>query len=164
MVSMLVTRPEPEASDTAARLAALGIEPVMAPLLRFAVLDVTLPDAAGFAALAATSANGLRALAQQGMSADDMRKLDFNRLRAAQHDEALNEVKASLILDRIAEAENVEISDDDLNRELLMLSIQSREPLETLRERLAKDGGLTRLREQMRREKTGTTLYEKLAK
>lgn len=107
---------------------------------------------------------GLRALAQQGMSADDMRKLDFNRLRAAQHDEALNEVKASLILDRIAEAENVEISDDDLNRELLMLSIQSREPLETLRERLAKDGGLTRIREQMRREKTGTTLYEKLAK
>ncbi|MEP7239294.1 MAG: uroporphyrinogen-III synthase [Devosia sp.] len=66
MVSMLVTRPEPEASDTAARLAALGIEPVTAPLLRFAVLPTTLPDAAGFAALAVTSANGLRALAERG--------------------------------------------------------------------------------------------------
>jgi trigger factor len=107
---------------------------------------------------------GLRALAQQGMTADDMRKLDFNRLRAAQRDEALNEVKASLILDKIADAENIEVSDDDLNRELLMLSIQSREPLETLRERLAKDGGLIRIREQMRREKTGSALYEKLAK
>ncbi len=106
---------------------------------------------------------GLRALAQQGMTSDEMRKLDFNRLRAAQRDEAVNEVKASLILDRIAEAENVEVSDDDLNRELLMLSIQAREPLETLRERLAKDGGLTRIREQMRREKTGNALYEKLA-
>ncbi|NYF79995.1 trigger factor [Granulicella arctica] len=105
---------------------------------------------------------GLRALAQQGMKAEDMRKLDFNRLRAAQRDEAVNEVKASLILDRIADAENVEVSDDDLNRELLMLSIQSREPLEALRERLAKDGGLTRIREQMRREKTGNVLYEKL--
>ncbi len=106
---------------------------------------------------------GLRALAQQGMKAEDMRKLDFNRLRAAQRDEAVNEVKASLILDKVADAENVEVSDDDLNRELLMLSIQSREPLETLRERLAKDGGLNRIREQMRREKTGNVLYEKLA-
>jgi trigger factor len=106
---------------------------------------------------------GLRALAQQGMTSDEMRKLDFNRLRAAQRDEAINEVKASLILDKISDAENVEVSDDDLNRELLMLSIQSREPLETLRERLAKDGGLTRIREQMRREKTGSVLYERLA-
>jgi trigger factor len=92
-----------------------------------------------------------------------MRKLDFNRLRAAQRDEALNEVKASLILDRIADAEKIEVSDDDLNRELLMLSIQSREPLETLRERLSKDGGLTKIREQMRREKTGNVLYEKVS-
>jgi len=106
---------------------------------------------------------GLRALAQQGMQADEMRKLDFNRLRAAQRDEAVNEVKASLILDRVADAENVTVSDEDLDRELLMLSIQHREPLETLRERLGKDGGLTRIREQMRREKTGNVLYEKLS-
>jgi trigger factor len=106
---------------------------------------------------------GLRALAQQGMTADDMRKLDFGRLRAAQRDQAVNEVKVSMILDKIAEAENVTVSDEDLDRELLMLSIQSREPLETLRERLAQDGGLARIREQMRREKTGSVLYEKLS-
>jgi trigger factor len=106
---------------------------------------------------------GLRALAQQGMKADDMRKLDFGRLRAAQRDQAVNEVKASMILDRIAEAEGVAVSDEDLDRELLMLSIQSREPLEALKERLSKDGGLDRIREQMRREKTGSVLYEKLA-
>ena len=75
-----------------------------------------------------------------------------------------NEVKASLILDRIAEAEGVTVTDEELDRELLMLSIQSREPLETLRERLSKDGGLDRIREQMRREKTGSVLYEKLAR
>jgi trigger factor len=106
---------------------------------------------------------GLRALAQQGMSVEDMRKLDFARLRSAQRDQAVNEVKASMILDRVAEAEGVTISNDDLDRELLMLSIQSREPLEALRERLTKDGGLDRIREQMRREKTGSVLYEKLA-
>ncbi|MCU1222986.1 MAG: trigger factor [Edaphobacter sp.] len=106
---------------------------------------------------------GLRALAQQGMKAEDMRKLDFGRLRAAQRDQAVNEVKASMILDRVSEAEGVAVSDEDLDRELLMLSIQSREPLETLRDRLAKDGGLERIREQMRREKTGSVLYEKLS-
>ena len=106
---------------------------------------------------------GLRALAQQGMKPEDMRKLDFGRLRAAQRDQAVNEVKASMILDRISEAEGILVSDEDLDRELLMLSIQSREPLEALRERLTKDGGLDRIREQMRREKTGSVLYEKLS-
>lgn len=106
---------------------------------------------------------GLRALAQQGMKAEDMRKLDFGRLRAAQRDQAINEVKVSMILDRIAEAEGIVVSEEDLDRELLMLSLQSREPLEALRERLAGDGGLDRIREQMRREKTGSVLYEKLS-
>jgi trigger factor len=106
---------------------------------------------------------GLRALAQQGMSVEDMRKLDFVRLREAQRDQAINEVKASMVLDRIAEVVGVTVSDEDVDRELLMLSIQSREPLEALRERLSKDGGLDRIREQMRREKTGSVLYEKLS-
>jgi trigger factor len=106
---------------------------------------------------------GLRALAQQGMSVEDMRKLDFVRLREAQRGQAINEVKVSMILDRIAEVENVTVGDEDVDRELLMMSIQSREPLEALRERMSKDGGLDRMREQMRREKTGSVLYEKLA-
>jgi trigger factor len=106
---------------------------------------------------------GLRALAQQGMKADDMRKLDFVRLRAAQRDEAEREVRASLVVDRIAEVEGVAVSDEELNQEVLLLSMQTREPYETLRERLAKDGGMERLREEMRREKTGRVLYEKLA-
>ena len=106
---------------------------------------------------------GLRALAQQGMTADDMRKLDFGRLRAAQRQEAEHEVRASLVVDRIADAEGVAISDEELDNEVLMLSIQTREPYETLRERLAKDGGLGRLREELRREKTSSVLYEKLA-
>jgi trigger factor len=106
---------------------------------------------------------GLRALAQQGMSVEDMRKLDFARLRGAQRDQALNEVKVSMLLDRIADVENVAVSEEEVDRELLMMSIQAREPLEALRERMSKDGGLDRMREQMRREKTSSVLYEKLA-
>jgi trigger factor len=106
---------------------------------------------------------GLRALAQQGMKPEDMRKLDFARLRAAQREEAEREVRASLVVDRIAEAEGVAISDEELDREVMMLSIQTREPYETLRDRLSQDGGLNRLRDELRREKTSSVLYEKLA-
>ena len=97
---------------------------------------------------------GLRALAQQGMTADDMRKLDFARLRAAQREQSVGEVKASLILDRIADAEGIEVTGDEMEREILMASLQSRQPLETMREQMQKDGSIDRLREQMRREKT----------
>ena len=106
---------------------------------------------------------GLRALAQQGMSADAMRQLDFTRLREAQREQAVHEVEASLVLDRIAEREGVMVTDEEMERELLMLSIQSREPMDALRKRLAEDGSIDRIREQMRREKTGKALYEKLA-
>ena len=106
---------------------------------------------------------GLRALAQQGMKPEDMRKLDFPRLRAAQRDEAEREVKATLVVDRIADAENIQVTDQELDNEVLMLSLQTREPYDTVRDRLSRDGGLARLRDEIRREKTSNVLYEKLA-
>lgn len=66
MVRLLVTRPEPDASETAARLNALNIETVVDPLLIAETLTTTLPPATGFAALAVTSANALRALHDRG--------------------------------------------------------------------------------------------------
>ena len=106
---------------------------------------------------------GLRALAQQGMTREQMQTLDFGRLREAQRDEAVKEVKASLILDKIAAELKVDVKEDDLERELMIMSLQTREPLETLRSRMNGDGSIGRMREQMRREATATALYEKMA-
>ncbi len=105
---------------------------------------------------------GLRALAAQGMNPEQMRKLDFARLRTAQRDSALAEVKANILLDRIAGEENITVSDEDLDRELQLAALQSREPLDTLKARLTKDGGIAKIREQLRRERTASTLYERL--
>ena len=105
---------------------------------------------------------GLRALAAQGMETEQMRKLDFTRLRAAQRDGAVAEVKANLLLDRIAGEENITVSDEELDSQLELAALQSREPIETLRARLTADGGLTRIREQLKREKTASALYERL--
>ena len=105
---------------------------------------------------------GLRALAAQGMEPDQMRQLDFTRLRGAQRDGAVAEVKSFLILDKIANAENITVTDEDLERELYIASLQTREPIDQLRQRLTQDGGLARIREQMRREKAADVLYERL--
>ena len=105
---------------------------------------------------------GLRALAAQGMNTEQMRNLDFGRLREAQRDGALAEVKAQLILDRIAEAEGIAVADEEMDRELQMASLQTREHIDTLKARLTEDGGLARIREQLRREKTAQVLYDRL--
>jgi trigger factor len=105
---------------------------------------------------------GLRALAAQGMDTEQMRKLDFARLRAAQRDGAAAEVKTSILLDRIANEENITVSDEELDNELQIAAIQAREPIDALKGRLTQDGGLAKIREQLRREKTASLLYERL--
>jgi trigger factor len=106
---------------------------------------------------------GLRALAAQGMRTEDMRNLDFDRLRAAQREPATAEVKGSVLLDRIADVENVHVPEAEIESELQAISLQMREGLETLRARLTEDGSLARIRERLRREKMGALLYERMA-
>ena len=60
---VLVTRPEPEASVLAARLAALGVEAMLAPLLAVEACPPVRLPLEGVAAVAVTSRNALRALA-----------------------------------------------------------------------------------------------------
>jgi len=57
-----VTRPQPDATDTAARLEALGFETLVCPLLDLKVQPAALPDPQTLSGLVVTSANALRAL------------------------------------------------------------------------------------------------------
>lgn len=106
---------------------------------------------------------GFRALAAQGMRAEDMRKMDFGRLRAAQRDAAIREVRASLILEKIAEKERIEATDGEIDGEVDRLAQQSQQPVEAVRRKLAGDGTLERLRERIRNEKTLDFLYQRSA-
>ena len=96
------------------------------------------------------------------MKTEQMRNLDFARLRDAQRDGAVAEVKTNILLERIAAEENIIISDEELDHELQLAALQSGESVDALRTRLKSDGGLDRIKEQMRREKTASTLYERL--
>ena len=106
---------------------------------------------------------GLRALAAQGMRAEDLKKMDLNRLRAGQRDQAVNEVKASLLLDKIADAENIQVSDEEIDHEIEALAKQSKQTPEAIRARLTRDGALDRIRNRIRNEKTLNFLYHQSA-
>jgi trigger factor len=106
---------------------------------------------------------GLRALASQGMKMEDMKKMDLPRLRAGQRDQAVQDVKSSLLLERIAELEKIEVGEDELNRELDSLARQAKQTPDALRARLTQDGGLDRIRNRIRSEKTLDFLYHQSA-
>jgi FKBP-type peptidyl-prolyl cis-trans isomerase (trigger factor) len=106
---------------------------------------------------------GLRALAAQGMRAEDMKKMDLNRLRAGQRDQAVQEVKASLLLDKVADEEKIEVSDQEVDHEIEALAQQSKQTPEAIRARLTRDGALDRIKSRIRNEKTLNFLYQQSA-
>jgi trigger factor len=106
---------------------------------------------------------GLRALAAQGLSTEQMKKMDLPRLRAGQREAALKEVKASLILERIAEAEKIEVSDEEIGSEIEALARQTKQSSEEIRSRLTRDGALDRIRNRIRNEKALDFLYRRSA-
>ena len=106
---------------------------------------------------------GLRALAAQGMKPEDIKKMDFNRLRAGQREQAAQEVKASLLLEKIAGEEKIEVGDEEIDREVKALAEQSKQTPEAIRSRLTRDGALDRIRNRIRHEKTLEFLYQQSA-
>ena len=106
---------------------------------------------------------GLRALAAQGLKPEDMKKMDMNRLRAGQREQAVQEVRASLLLEKIAEEEKIEVSDAEVDREIEALAQQSKQTPEAIRTRLTRDGALDRIRHRIRNEKTLDFLYHQSA-
>ena len=106
---------------------------------------------------------GLRALAAQGMREEDLKKMDLQRLRAGQRDRALHEVRASLLLEKVAEEEKIEVGDADVDREVDALAQQTKQTPEAVRARLTRDGALDRIRSRIRAEKTLDFLYQQSA-
>ncbi|HVI09902.1 MAG TPA: trigger factor [Candidatus Binatia bacterium] len=106
---------------------------------------------------------GLRALAAQGMKMEDMKKMDLPRLRAGQRDQAVQDVKSSLLLERIADLEQIAVSDEELKLEVESLAKQTNQTYEAVETRLTQDGGLDRIRMRIRSEKTLDFLYRQSA-
>jgi len=75
----------------------------------------------------------------------------------------VREVKASLILDKIADQEKIEVSDDDVDKEITIIASQAQQPTEAIRARLTKEGALDRIRDRIRNEKALEFLLNRTA-
>ncbi len=93
-----------------------------------------------------------RQLAGQGLDPRSL-KVNWDDLRESQRERAEREVRGSFILDRIAEAEKIEVSDAELNKEISQLAERSGVAEDVLRARLTKEGSLDSIREQVRNRK-----------
>jgi trigger factor len=125
--------------------------------------DLEMPEALVERQIDLRLERGLRALAAQGMKSEDMKKMDLNRLRAGQREQAVQELKAAMLLEKIADQEKIEVGDEEINREVEALAEQSKQPVESIRARLTQEGVLDRIRNRIRNEKTLDYLYHQSA-
>jgi trigger factor len=101
----------------------------------------------------------LRTMQAQGADIKNL-KLDWPKIKDTQHDKAVREVKASLLLGKIADRESIVATRDEVDREVERIARQQREPLAAVRVRMEKDGSLNRIASHIQTEKTLNFLFE----
>jgi len=121
--------------------------------------DIAVPESMVEQQIDTRLDRGLRALAAQGMRTEDLKRMDMGRLREGQRQAARREVQASLLLDKIADLETVEVSDEELNKEIESLAKQMQQTAEAVRKRLDETGSVDRIRARIRNDKTLEMLY-----
>jgi len=107
--------------------------------------------------------NQLRSLAEQGVDVSKI-KLDWKALRASQRDRAVHDVKASMLLGKLASSENIAATQEELDAEIQRIARQRREPVAATRMRLEKDGAIGRIVNRIITEKTLNWLFENAVK
>ncbi len=103
--------------------------------------------------------NQFRELAERGIDPTKL-KIDWAKLKEAQRPKALHDVKASLLVDKIAEREAIAPTNDEVDAEVQRIAKQQREPVAAVRKKLQKDGVLSRIAYQIRSNKTLNFLFE----
>lgn len=95
----------------------------------------------------------VRSLAAQGVDPRAV-NVDWVSLRRRQRERAIEDMKAELILDRIATAEQIEVEEGALKKEIAALAERSGESATAVRARLTKQGALDRMKSKLRSDKT----------
>jgi trigger factor len=100
----------------------------------------------------------VRTFAAQGIDPRGM-NVDWAGIRAKQRDRAITDVKAELLLDRIATAENIDATDEEVEKEIEHLAGHRNESATAMRARLTKEGTLDTMKSKLRSNKTIDWLY-----
>jgi trigger factor len=74
--------------------------------------------------------------------------------------QAEDDVRTTMLLEKVAEAENITVSDDEVETEIHSIAIASQQPLEKVRAALTKDGGERSIAHRLRNRKALELLIE----
>ena len=101
----------------------------------------------------------LRAMAEQGI---DPRKLqlDWEKVKESQRDQAVKEVKASILLGKVSERESIRATRDEVDGEVEKAARQMRKPVAAVHMEFEKDGTLGRIASHIQTDKTLNYLFE----
>jgi trigger factor len=107
--------------------------------------------------------NVKQSMKQRGMAEDDI-KTETGKIEKECKAEALRQVKAAFILDKIATLENVSVTEEDLSGRFYELSRQYRQSVDAIRDYYDKNDLLDTLKAELRNDKTmeiikGAALY-----
>ena len=105
----------------------------------------------------------LRAMAAEGVDPKTI-KVDWKKVMETQREKALHEVKASMLLQKVAEREGIVATRDEVDREVERIARQQKEPLAALHMKFEKDGTLGRIAMSIQTEKTLSFLFEQARK
>jgi len=105
----------------------------------------------------------LHSLAAEGIDSSKI-QLDWQKLKSSQKEKALREVKASLLLSRVAEREAIGATHDEVDKEVERIARQQREPFAAVKLRFEKDGTLGRIASHIQTEKTLDFLFDRAQK
>ena len=120
--------------------------------------DFPVPEALVEAQMDTRLERAARSLAVQGVDPRAV-NVDWVALRSRQRARSVNDVKAELLLDRIATAEKIDVTDEEMEKEIAEAAARSGESAIALRARLTKQGALDRMKSKLRSDKTIEWLY-----
>ncbi len=104
----------------------------------------------------------LSSLFSQGVDPRSV-NIDWQKIRDDSRPEAEKDVRGSLILDKVAEAEGVEVSEGEVDEVIRDLAQERREPPATVKTRLTQNGSLTKISQKLRNQKTLDLIYQNAA-
>ncbi|MSV32515.1 MAG: trigger factor [Bryobacterales bacterium] len=107
--------------------------------------------------------NRLRSLADQGIDPRTL-NLDWDKLKESQAPRALKDVRASLLLEKVADREAIHATRDEVDGEVQRIARQEREAVASVRRRLEQDGTVGRIAGHIRTQKTLNFLFEQASK
>ncbi len=122
--------------------------------------DFPLPEAYVDRQIQSQVENRLRNAEAEGVDVRKL-KLDWTKVKDSLRDRALKEVRGSLLLEKVADQQNIQATEEEIDFEVQRLARQEREPVAALRPRLQKQGILDRIAAHIRTEKTLQYLFDK---